>query len=321
MAKYSFIIPVYNVEKWLKQCIDSILCQTFEDYEIILVDDGSTDSSGKLCDHFAKQYYNIKVVHQKNGGLSMARNTGIKIADSEFIIFLDSDDYWNDSEGLQKLDKLTSPDVDIIAFSSLNYYEDAKTFSEDRYDYPEKLNHMTPEQCLDYMIKNDRFNVSACKKVFKKSFFVNNKLYYKPGIKSEDIEQGFRMANCLPTYRFLNEKLYVYRHRSNSITTTIDEKHILDYFKTIVTYSNFKYRNENVRELLLSYLGYQYALLLAYTTNTQIKKKEAVLQKLKNYLYLLSYSGYPRTEKIYKLYKRSGFTITRYALGFYLRSK
>ena len=321
MAKYSFIIPVYNVEKWLKQCIDSILCQSFKDFEMILVDDGSTDNSGRLCDHFAKQYKNISVVHQKNGGLSMARNTGVKLADSEYIIFLDSDDYWNDSEGLKKIDKLISADVDIIIFSSLNYYEDTKAFSEDRYNYPEVLNYMSQMKCLDYMIKNDRFNVSACKKVFRKSFFVDNKLYYKRGIKSEDIEQGFRTANCLPRYKFLNEKIYVYRHRSDSISTTIDEKHIEDYFKIIVTYSDFKFRNENVKKLLLSYLGYQYALLLAYTTNTQNSNRQKMLRKLKKYTYLLSYSGYPRTEKIYRLYRKVGFTITRYALGLYLRSK
>ena len=321
MPKFTFIIPVYNVDNWLHQCVDSILCQSFNDFEIILVDDGSADGSGWMCDKLAEMHNKITAIHQKNRGLSIARNTGEEVANSEYIIFLDSDDYWNDSEGLCKLNRLLSSDIDVIAFSSMNYYEDTKSISEDRYDYPEKLNHMSPGTCLDYMIRNDRFNISACKKVFRKSFFEDNNLYFKSGIKSEDIEQGLRLANCLPRYRFLNEKLYVYRHRNNSISTTIDEKHIIDYYKTIVTYSKYEFKNERVKDLLLSYLGYQYGLLLAYATNTKLKDKKTILKNLKKYSFLLAYSGYPRTEKINRVYKRVGFTITRYILGMYLRTK
>lgn len=90
----SVVVPVYNVEKYLKKCVDSILAQTYSDYEIILVDDGSTDSSGAICDSYIRND-NIRVIHKKNSGLGMARNSGIEIAKGDYIAFLDSDDYWS----------------------------------------------------------------------------------------------------------------------------------------------------------------------------------------------------------------------------------
>ena len=105
MAKVSVIVPVYNVEKYLKQCLDSIVDQTLEDLEIVLVDDGSVDSSGTICDEYAKKDARIKVIHKKNGGLSDARNVAIDIAKGEYITFVDSDDYVTDDyvESLYKL--------------------------------------------------------------------------------------------------------------------------------------------------------------------------------------------------------------------------
>lgn len=94
MCFVSFIIPVYNVEQYLRQCIDSILQQSYDNFEIILVDDGSTDSSSQLCDNYAIKDNRVKVFHKMNGGLSDARNFGLLHARGEYVIFLDSDDFW-----------------------------------------------------------------------------------------------------------------------------------------------------------------------------------------------------------------------------------
>lgn len=93
MPKISIIVPVYNVEKYLEKCVRSILAQTFTDFELILVDDGSPDSSGAMCDQFAEQDQRVKVIHKENGGLSDARNAGIELATGEYLGFVDSDDY------------------------------------------------------------------------------------------------------------------------------------------------------------------------------------------------------------------------------------
>lgn len=321
MGKYTFIIPVYNVEDFLRECVDSILCQTYLDYEIILVDDGSTDQSGAICDSYAAQYDKITVIHQNNAGPSEARNTGVKAATTDYIIFLDSDDYWYDKQGLEKIDRLLAPNVDVVFFASKNLDQRTGILTDDRYSYPKEMNELAPEDCLAHMICSDRFNLSAAKKVYSRSFFVNSQLFFTPGIKSEDIEQGLRMANCLPNCRFLDEKLYVYRHRANSRSTTVGAKHLEDYLYIIKKYANFPYHNEHVRQLLLSYLGYQYALLLAYATIRRTGNNKRILKELKPYSDLLTYPGYPRTEMICRLYRILGFRLTGIALGVYLKRK
>ena len=93
--KISVIIPVYNTEKYLKECVDSVLAQTYWDLEILLINDGATDSSPQICEVYAKQDMRIKVIHKQNGGLSDTRNTGIKQCSGDYVLFLDSDDYWD----------------------------------------------------------------------------------------------------------------------------------------------------------------------------------------------------------------------------------
>ena len=101
----SIIVPVYNVEKYIKKCVDSLITQTYSNLEIILVNDGSPDNSGKICDEYAQSDSRIKVIHKANGGLSDARNTGIDIAEGQYIFFLDSDD-WIDCQCIEKLHNL-----------------------------------------------------------------------------------------------------------------------------------------------------------------------------------------------------------------------
>ena len=103
--KFSIIIPVYNVINYLPKCMSSVLCQSFNGYEIILVDDGSTDGSGKLCDQYAEKDNRIKVIHQENQGLSAARNAGIQIATGEFFLLLDSDDFYEQNNLLERIAK------------------------------------------------------------------------------------------------------------------------------------------------------------------------------------------------------------------------
>ncbi len=126
--KISVIIPVYNVENYLRECVDSVLNQTFSDYEIILVDDGSTDISGKICDKYAVKDDRVNVIHKKNGGLSNARNVGLKKAVGEYIYFLDSDDYIK-TDALEKLyNTAISEKADVVFFDGDVFFTDCKPF-------------------------------------------------------------------------------------------------------------------------------------------------------------------------------------------------
>ncbi len=113
----SIIVPVYNVEKYLEECVEGVLSQTFTDFELLLIDDGSTDSSGDLCDQIAKRDTRIRVFHKSNGGLSSARNKGMDEAEGSWIVFLDSDDKWADKDGLGRLfDYATCNNLDALRF-------------------------------------------------------------------------------------------------------------------------------------------------------------------------------------------------------------
>ncbi len=322
MPKYSFIIPVYNVEKYLRECIDSILSQTYKDYEIILVDDGSKDSSGSICDEYAEKNEAVRVIHQENAGLSMARNNGVKASLGEFIIFLDSDDYWYYDTALEDINDIISSDTDVVIFSSYNLDDSTKKLYDDRYNYSNvELNNYDSETCLEYMISNGLFNVHAAKKVFNKQFFVSNDLFYKPGIKSEDIEQWIRAVCNMPNYKFLNKRIYVYRNREGSISNTINKKHLCDYYGIIKQYCRYNYPSERIRALLLSYIAYQYILLSANTLIIKPKGYKKMLNVFSKYAFLFKYDSYPRTKKVSRLYYVFGYRITIFVISIMLKHR
>ena len=126
---FSVVVPVYNVEKYLRECVDSILAQSFEDFELILVDDGSKDSSGAICDEYAQQDARVKVIHKENGGQSTARNLGIEAAKGEFAIFLDSDDMICDNNFFADIHGVAEGNTDVIVFRYCKYYSDGRTDS------------------------------------------------------------------------------------------------------------------------------------------------------------------------------------------------
>lgn len=122
MKKISVIVPVYNVEKYLSQCLDSIIHQTYKNLEIILVDDGSTDSSGLICDNYSQKDKRIKIIHKCQGGLSDARNAGLKIATGEYISFIDSDDFIDKNMYSILINNTQKYNSDIVWFNYYNYY-------------------------------------------------------------------------------------------------------------------------------------------------------------------------------------------------------
>ena len=316
--KYSFIVPVYNSENFLDTCVNSILRQTYGDFEIILVDDGSQDRSGNLCDEISSRDKRVVAIHKQNGGASSARNCGLKLARGKYVSFLDSDDYWDDAEGLAKINTLVNDQTDLVFFASKDYDEKTGTMKNDRYDYPEFLNDFSPLDCLSYLVQHGMLNMHSSKRVYRRAFLLDNNLFFTEGIRSEDVELGLRVADHLPQCKFLNEKLYVYRHHSGSVTQTIGQKHLEEYKWIIEQYAVYSFCNEQVKELLLSYVAYQYALLLAYIHYVSPEKKISMLKDLKRYTYLFKYQKYPRTKTIALAYRFLGYYPLGMILGYYL---
>ncbi|ATR94707.1 glycosyl transferase family 2 [Porphyromonas gingivalis] len=228
IPELSIIIPVYNVEDYLHRCVDSILSQDYDAYEIILVDDGSTDSSGSLCDELARQHKCIRVIHKPNGGLSSARNAGLRVAQGRYIWFIDSDDYIAEKCLDKIMTKIKSDGSEIIFFSHIRS-NGVSTFGSPVGKYhPGFYTGMEVLQGhLAYM--------TAWSYVSSKSLWDENNLLFLEGINFEDFEIWPRLLKTLKKGSFLKSDIppYIYYVRPGSIMNQSDPnkrlKQIQDY--------------------------------------------------------------------------------------------
>lgn len=220
--EFSIIIPVYGVEEYLYECIDSVLSQTFSDYEIILVDDGSLDRCAKICDEYQCVDSRIKVIHKANGGLSDSRNIGLAYATGSFIYFLDGDD-WIEKKLLEKTVFYIRQDYDMVAFNT-SYFCNDKII--------ESTNHETGTfeiyddySQMEFFLKTLLFSKigwSVSDRVFKKSIIDENRLTFADNIKIFTEDLFFSCCYCAHINRILSieDKLFYYRQREGSIMHT-----------------------------------------------------------------------------------------------------
>lgn len=219
--KFSFIIPVYNVEKFLPECIESILTQTYVNYEIILIDDGSPDGSGKICDEYANCDNRIKVIHKKNGGVSSARNTGLNYAQGEYIIFLDGDDYI-DKELLQTIyEYLVYDKADIICWGYDKVSQDHKTIDSYFEKFRRESENMTGVEAMSNIIIRKTMWICTGSAAFNKNYLKDKHLQYTVGCPNgEDQEFTYKALAQASKVLFIDEILTYYVQRTNSISNS-----------------------------------------------------------------------------------------------------
>ena len=211
--KISVIVPVYNVEQYLERCIDSIINQTYTNLEIILVNDGSTDNSGKLCDELAKKDERIRVIHKENGGLSDARNRGIDEAESDLVGFIDSDDYIDSDMYEVLLKNLNNTDADLSMCALYDVYNntpEAQVTNKETWE-------LSSEQAIKMVMEAKILSVTAVNKLYRKSLFSD--LKFEVGKIAEDAFIMIKLLDKCKKIVATNEKKYYYVHRENSITT------------------------------------------------------------------------------------------------------
>lgn len=224
--RFSVIIPVYNVENYLKECLESVLNQTFVDWEAVCVNDGSSDGSAAILEEYAAKDPRFKVHSQANGGLSSARNTGMAAAQGDYVVFLDSDD-WLEPDALKVMSEHLNGE-DMLCFSGRRYDEASKTFNsadellEREYGTGMDYYNDNALQCRDFAF------VCVVLRVYKRLFLTENNLRFKEGIYHED--NLFTPIACFYAREVgvINACLYDYRVRSNSITTTSNQKRLKD---------------------------------------------------------------------------------------------
>lgn len=252
--KLSFIVPIYNVEQYLRKCVDSLLAQDMpqNQYEIILVDDGSPDNCPKICDEYSEVHDNIRVIHQENGGLSAARNTGIAAAKGEYICFVDSDDYWESNVTGGLMEQIKRDNLDVLRFKYQNVnekYEAFLPYKRDRRlenDYSETitdgvsfLNSRMNTQCYawQFIIKrgliysNQSSVISSQRSVVSDQNIEDANVLFTPGIYFEDTDWTPRMLVRAKRVASTETVVYNYLMREGSITNAVSrskQKKVLD---------------------------------------------------------------------------------------------
>lgn len=290
--KISLIIPVYKVEEYLADCLMSVLNQTFQDYEVILIDDGSPDCCPQLCDEWAEKDSRISVIHRENGGLSAARNSGVKAAKGDYLYFLDSDDELT-PDALEVMYRLIEahPSVDLVQGGFFMRREDAGNPTP--YNLPEYTENVR-------LIKNtlltfDGDLIKAQSRLVRRDFFIENDLWFKEGIIHEDNYWTFFLAKCVKTMCFCNKRTYYHRMNPDSITHVINVKKEYNAFKVILEYfcSNIDNvllgrQKENILETLIVALNKG-----CISTNEErqylinlVKRKNNIWENILLYLYL-----------------------------------
>ncbi|MFS0821564.1 glycosyltransferase family 2 protein [Bacillus sp. 1P02SD] len=224
--KISIIVPVYNVESFLQECIESILNQEFKDFELILVNDGSTDRSGNICDEYESKDNRVKVIHKENEGQSSARNRGIDAAKGSFIGFVDSDDWVNKQMFKVLYSNAIEQNADIIAcnlkiFSkdgtSRLYYDNSSDFLYDK------------RSAMEELYKNEKLTFSPCNKIYKKELLTD--IRFKEGSILEDMDFAYRIIHQADTIYYSAQALYYYRFNENSTMRKVFSKKRLDEYE------------------------------------------------------------------------------------------
>ena len=215
----SVIIPVYNVEEYLKQCVDSVIDQTYTDLEIILVDDGSTDRSGEVCDEYAEKDSRVKVIHKENGGASSARNLGLAVASGEFVYMPDSDDYIGPFCIEKLLKCATDNDADLVFFNAYSFTDGSDKLSKRNYCHVGQYKPGSGFDVMCSLIDKNEFRVSIPLFFIKTDLIRNNELKLIEGIVFEDCVFSYKLFSLAQKAVYLSEFLYYRRHRDNSVMT------------------------------------------------------------------------------------------------------
>lgn len=314
----SIIIPVYNAEKYLKECIESIRNQTYKNLEIILIDDGSTDMSSIICDNYAKKDSRIKVIHEKNSGVSEARNRGIKEAKGKWISFIDSDDYID----LKFCEKMLSAVVQTKSQCVMCAYN--KIYNDNTITILKQENiQLKGKEFLNKIFEVQSGFGFCHMKLWDSKIIKNNAIYFDKNLKvAEDALFCIMISNYIKDIYFLNEALYNYRINSESAVRKFDQNYTEKYLKAMIKTKDYVEKNEKEEKNIMFYNYVVYHLLLIivnYCFHPKNNKKSIKLLKqtceipeFKESINKCNYNGFSFTRKItiftlkHKLYFLTG---------------
>lgn len=287
--KFSIIVPVYNVEKYLSHCMDSILNQDFDDYEIIAVDDESPDHSINILYEYQKKTDKLKIIRQKNKGLGGARNTGIQKAKGEYLIFVDSDDYIS-SKMLSSLNKyLIKESLDILAFDCERVTESGETIERVSVkDYQEQYTRLDAKQYL-------LFEPTSCVKTYKRTLYTDYGIEFPEKLWYEDLATTLKLSVYAKKIGYLKEVFYYYIQHPDSITHSTNTDRMMEIMTAYDNIVQFYRRNDKFEEFYPE-LEWNCALHVLYYSAFRLLMAGMNLKKMKQ-LYQYSKRIFPNLEK------------------------
>jgi glycosyltransferase involved in cell wall biosynthesis len=294
--KVSIIVPVYNTAKYIKQCVNSITSQDYTNIEVILVNDGSTDKSPEICETLSRQDDRVKVFHKLNEGAAEARNFGLRNAGGSWIIFVDSDDFWNHKSGLANLIKFAGTidyPFDFIIFNYTRYFQEDKKYII-RPDFSEELiKYQKKKDRIEKLLKNSFIPAPPWGKLIRSSFLKKHKIEFIRGINAEDIPWFIAILEKAENFALTNIRFHVYRKQvPGALTNLFNYSKYTNLLHIVKNESSRLKNDEEVNELnntLLSFMSYQYIILLATSANFKGKEFSERQKELSELNWLLEY--------------------------------
>ena len=282
--EYSFIVPVYNAEKCIAENIESILRQG-ERCELILVDDGSTDSSGVICDKYAESHNRVNVYHRANGGPAAARNFGLEKAKGTYCVFIDSDDYISDTLIGHLADEHIDRRADVIFYNMIKVFPNGTQRQMAEGLKRKEIHNKTKEDVLKAISKCSKFPASTGGKMIKTEFLKNNTIRFAEGLIGEDIDWTLQLLDHMTSADVYENGSYYYRISQNSRHAYGKEKSLDDQLKIIETWLKKSIHNKN-QKYIVSFLAYQYAVSLPFygALSKETRKKYTIRMKKLRFL-------------------------------------
>lgn len=294
--KVSVIIPVYNVDQYLRHCLESVVFQSYSNKEIILINDGSTDCSQEICEEYVRRYPFIRLINKENEGLSEARNVGILHATGDYVMFLDSDDYWQ-TDFLSDLVEIIHQNnkVEYIFFPYQYYYQQRKIYVKAPLSIERsELIGKNGVECLNYILKhNGDFKWFAWSGIVKKSFLLKHELFFMKGRKYEDAlwtPYLFLKATCIDYY---DNPIYVYRNErigqitlNHSYSTLEDSMFVATYWHKVLTTLSIE---ESLVEKLMNNFVERYYYSMKFACFLKRDERKKIISLLKKNRALLQY--------------------------------
>lgn len=323
----SIIIPVYNIERYLIRCLDSVKKQTEgnELVEVLAIDDGSTDSSGMICDEFSERWANFNVIHKTNGGLSAARNTGIRNASGRFLLFLDGDDFLCENAVERIITELQGTSkVDVLIGRYINYDLITQTYTECGYHLDKaEVEKERGNSLFHVLLKDKTYEWYAWLNIVSKDYLERNRFFFKEGVAFEDAIWTPDVLFSAQKIKYLDEPFYVYlRNRDDSITKKFspksynDKKGVLEYTKIFCKKNNI---DSDVEQMLWGNLNMIYTSLLFDSWMFPKTDRRRIQEDLQKYKIIYKYTNRTYQRILFNAWKLIGVKGVSFVL--YIRAQ